>query len=168
MLKFLKQGTVKNPQREFGNAGIDFFVPSFSSKTIDDIQKANIHPISILNKRICIPPHTDILIPTYFSVLMDANIALIAQNKSGIAKNKNLVIGASVVDASYEGIIHIHVINVSNNEQYIDFDQKLVQFVPFYINTEDIDIIENIDKSEFYKDHHFSRGSGGFGSTGLK
>ena len=37
-------------------------------------------------------------------------------------------------DSSYEGVLHLHVINVGDEAQKVYFDEKLVQFVPYKIN----------------------------------
>ena len=196
-VKFFVMGDVKPPQRKAGDAGIDFFVPNLSEQFIKDLTEKN--PGQPFrwglvgapqneedmkeNKGIYIylPAHEDLLIPTYIKARFPENMALQANNKSGVATNQKLIFGAQLVDASYEGIIHIHVFNASNNQRFIEFGQKLIQFVPIYINKEEIELYYDnkieafkeyknfVSIEDFYKDHSSHRGEKGFSEgTGLK
>jgi dUTP pyrophosphatase len=88
--------------------------------------------------------------------------ALIAFNKSGIALKRSLVCGACVVDADYQGEIHLHLINVGTKHVFIEPGMKLIQFLLLPVN--------HCDLTEVNNDNLFNestdRGSGGFGSTG--
>ena len=78
---------------------------------------------------------------------------------------KELLIGAQVIDAIYQGEVHINVHNVSNKTQTIEFGQKLAQAIQKeYRDTE----WEEITNEEYNNIDKSSRGDGGFGSTGLK
>ena len=196
-VKLFVCGDVKPPQRKAGDAGIDFFVPNLSEKFIADLVEKNPGqpfrwglvgaPSNEEEARdnkgifIYLPPHEDILIPTYVKARFPSNIALQANNKSGVATNQKLGFGAQLIDAAYEGIIHIHVFNNSNSQRFIEFGQKLMQFVPVYIDEKPIEIFYDnsieefkeyknfISVEEFYKDHETHRGEKGFGEgTGLK
>jgi dUTPase len=175
MIKFLIEPgfDVKPPQREAGNAGIDFFVPN-----LNEIFRAAFHAKNNILKTyikenedgtaaIVITPHADANIPSGIHSYINENIGLIAVNKSGIASNKKLVVGACLVDPNYQGIIHCHVINTSDQPQIIPLGTKIVQFVPYEFDTSDIEVISNTTKEDFYKDLAFNnRGDGAFGSTG--
>jgi dUTPase len=52
---------------------------------------------------IYIAPRADIVIPSGICSKFPANLALIANNKSGVATKKKLIFGASVIDTSYQG-----------------------------------------------------------------
>jgi len=99
----------------------------------------------------------------------DSNIALIAQNKSGIAQ-MGLIVGACVVDSSYEGNIHLHLYNTTPLDIYIEKGKKIVQFVPFYIDPTKAEMFKSSDisKEDFYEGSTSTRGDGGFGSTQIK
>ena len=86
---------------------------------------------------------------------------LLILNKSGIATKKKLSVGACVIDSSYQGIIHYHVFNFSNEYQQVKCDEKIVQMVQLPIQTE-----MNVDKFTGF-DNKTLRNSNGFGSTGL-
>lgn len=174
MLKFLIEPgyIVKAPQREAGNAGVDFFVPDYSREFEDAFNLKNDPSKAVLDfvkNRIVIKPHCDANIPSGIHSFMDKDTGLLAMNKSGIASKKKLIVGACLVDPNYQGIIHCHVINTSDEEVAIDLGTKIVQFVPYKFDTTEIVVEDNISQEEFYSDLEFSnRGAGGFGSTGLK
>lgn len=171
MIKFLVNSGCRYPKRADGDAGFDFYIPKYSEELAKTL---TVTP----DRKIIIRPHEDVLIPTGVRSLLPSNIALIANNKSGIATKKRLAVGACVVDSSYQGIIHIHVYNTSDKPVVLEFDTKLCQFVPLYIDDEQPDIVEipvglTDEEQEqfiknFYKDTVSHRGAGGFGSTGLK
>ena len=124
------------------SAGIDFYVPNDYENDI------------------YVEAHGDVLIHSGICVdMMSADMALIAFNKSGIALNKKMVLGACVVDSDYQGEIMLHLINTSDEVQVISPGQKIVQLVavpilyPELIETDDL----FLTKTE--------RGDGGFGST---
>lgn len=166
MVKFLKIRDVKTPQRDLGNAGIDTFVPEFSEQYLADLKAKNPN-IDISENGINLGPQESVNIPTGLKTSFSNNIALEAANKSGVATKKKLFVGASVVDASYQGEIHAHLVNVGNELQHINFGEKIVQWLPRLIDIEQHEVYENISEEEFYNGVKTSRGEGGFGSTGI-
>lgn len=174
MLKFLIEPgyDVKAPQREAGNAGVDFFIPNYN-RTFEDAFNLKNDPekatLNFIKKQIIIKPHCDANIPSGIHSFMDKDTGLLAMNKSGIAFKKKLIVGACLVDPNYQGIIHCHIINTSDEEVAVDLGTKIVQFVPYKFDTTEIVVEANMSQEEFYSDLEFSnRGAGGFGSTGLK
>lgn len=162
MIKFIKTRNVKDPTRNYNeDAGIDVFIPekdSFSPEELLDID--------CYENEIHIEPHDSVLIPLGIKSKFDSDLALIAMNKSGIATKKNLIVGACVIDSSYQGEWHIHLINFSNTAQTISFGQKITQFVPIKINNEPHEVLNDISIDEFYTETS-NRGGNGFGSTGI-
>ena len=175
MIKFfIEPGyEVKNPERELGNAGIDFFIPNKSEAFIAAFNEKNAPDNATLsidgNENIIkIMPHGRVNIPSGVRSYISSNVALEAQNKSGIATKLGLVYGASTVDASYQGIIHISLINTTNKIIELPLGMKVVQFLPRLIDTSAIEIYDNISFEDFYNNFEFSnRGEGAFGSTGV-
>lgn len=167
MTKFemIKVRDVKSPERNVKeNAGIDFYIPNKSAFTEDEFKKFG-PDIVIYNNSIHIPPHKDIKIPSGIKSKFNNNIALVAFNKSGIATKKKLIVGAEVIDSAYQGEWHFHLINTSDEIQIIEFGQKIVQFIPIVIDTSEISISDK-NETEFFTEST-SRGTGGFGSTGI-
>lgn len=172
---FIEPGyKVKAPARDFGNAGIDFFVPEYNKVFEEAFKLKNLNTgaeLDFVKQQIIVKPHSDVNIPTGIRSRISANIALEAQNKSGVAMKYKMVYGAATVDANYQGIIHAHLINTSDKEVIIPLGAKIVQFIPRFIDISPIEVIngEDVSFEEFYKDFEFSnRGEGAFGSTGTK
>lgn len=185
-MQFIKTRDVKDPIRNPNeNAGIDFYIPAFCCKFLTDLAAKNPGLVEIYGGvftkfwvklrrktfitcggKIYIAPHKDIIIPSGIKSKFGPELALIANNKSGIATKKKLVFGASVIDASYQGEWHLHLINTSNKYQEIECNQKIVQFIPHMISTNEIEMVEATEK-EFFTEKT-SRGEGWQGSTGTK
>ena len=166
MLKFLKVRNVKFPEREDGNAGIDFFIPDYDEDLIVDLKSKN-QGLTILKDGIYLQPSQSVLIPSGIKSHFDPSIALMAVEKSGQATKKRLAVGACLVDSSYRGEIHLHVYNTGTQPVKLLYGEKLVQFVPFKFSTEELDLRENCTEEDFYKEElKTKRGKGGFGSTG--
>jgi dUTPase len=176
MIKFfIEPGyDVKAPTREYGNAGIDVFIPTATDAFVKAFNDKNLTENAVLDFNeegkpvIKIMPHGRANIPSGARSFIPANVALEAQNKSGIATKLGLVYGASVVDANYQGIIHLSMINTTNKEINIPLGTKIVQFLPRIIDISAIEVVDGSEVSfeEFYKDFEFTnRGEGAFGST---
>lgn len=172
MIKFfIEPGyEVKQPERERGNAGIDFFIPSNTETFVNAFNEKNSpnNAVLINNEVIKIMPHGRVNIPSGIRSYISSNVALEAQNKSGIATKYGLVYGASTVDASYQGIIHISLINTTNKVIELPLGMKVVQFLPRLIDISEIEVYKDITFDEFYTDFEFTnRKEGAFGSTGV-
>jgi len=197
ILKWFICGDVTPPKRNHGlDGGYDLYAPNLTERFIKDLTELNPGqpfrwglvgaPTSeeeMKNNKgvyIYVPAHEDIIIPTYVKARIPQNMILRISNKSGVCSTQKFLVGAEIVDASYEGIIHIHLFNASNSNRFIEFGQKLVQAVPilidqneaetYYDNTiEDFKEFKNfVSVEDFYRDHPTQRGDGAFGSTGLK
>jgi len=85
-------------------------------------------------------------------------------NKSGVAHKLGLIVGSCVVDSSYEGEVHISLINTTKNKVTITAGQKIVQGV-ILIHVQTMPTEFNTIEA-LYKDSKSTRGAGGFGSSG--
>ncbi len=147
-MKISKIRDVKTPTRGTpGSAGIDFFVP-------------NDYPDNLCE----ISPLDRFFIPSGIKANVPEGFALIAMNKSGVALKKGLTVGACVVDSDYQGEIHLHLINTSDKPVRIQPGDKLTQFLLVPVNHCSVTVV---DEADLYEDVT-TRGSGGFGSTGIK
>lgn len=145
-LKYIKVADVKDPVRGHEtDAGIDFFVPN------------NFEAITL-------KPGEDIKIPSGIKLIVPRGYALIFKEKSGIALNRKLTVGACVVDSDYRGEVNLHLFNNGTEPTTIEAGDKIVQgvIVPVLLSTP-IEITE-----EEYNSNITERGEGGFGSTGIK
>ena len=136
---------VKTPNRDTpDSAGTDLYIPKdYTSKPIE------------------LEPGESLFIPSGIKAHVPKGHAWVAMNKSGVATKQGLSVGAQVVDADYDGEIHIHVVNVSDRIQTILPEQKIIQMLLLPVNFEDVELVNQLPKRET------ERGSGGFGSTGL-
>ena len=166
----------KAPVRDNVNGGIDFFIPNYSEAFVEAFNAKNAEKNAVLisldgnggERAIRIEPHGRANIPSGIRSYISPNVALEAQNKSGIATKYGLIYGASVVDANYQGIIHISLINTTDEPVFLPLGMKAVQFLPRLIDTSPVEVCTNMSLDEFYKDFEFSnRGEGAFGSTGV-
>ena len=147
-MKIAKIRNVKTPTRGTeGSAGIDFFVPHDYPKDLCTIQ-----------------PNERFFIPSGIKANVPEGYALIAFNKSGVALKKGLLVGASVVDSDYQGEIHLHLVNTSYKAVTIEPGEKLTQFLLIPVDHCEI---EEVPLGLLF-DEDTQRGSGGFGSTGVK
>ena len=169
-IRFTRIRDVKAPSYHVGDAGSDFYVPENTQDFLDALIKKNIEELDnniwVEGDDIVVGPHSQVLIPCGIKVdILDKNTYLDAENKSGIATKKELLVGAQVVDAIYQGEVHINLHNVSDKPQRIGFGTKVVQFLhKEYIQT----VWEEISNDEYDKIETSERGTGGFGSSGLK
>ena len=159
-MKIIKVRDVKTPERgHFNDAGIDFFVPKGFNKIVE--------------------AQTDILIPSGIKAEIPKGYMLMAANKSGVATSKNaalecrgkakddafdssMILGACIVDESYQGEIHIHLINTGKSPVRIKEDMKIAQFILVPVSYENIELVEN--ENDIFNEKS-DRGDGGFGST---
>jgi len=180
-MQFIKTRVVKDPVRDVKeNAGIDFYIPEnteefrqalFNKNPKLFLNEANEVPdktsyFTVETGEIVIAPHQAIIIPTGIKSKFGPELALIANNKSGIATKKQLIFGASVIDCSYQGEWHINLINTSDEYQTLKCGEKAIQFIPHLISTDPVEIVD-LPEEEFYTEKT-SRGEGWQGSTGLK
>lgn len=141
-MKIAKTEDVKTPVRSGRAAGIDFFIPNnFETKVVE--------------------PGDNILVSLGIKVSLPKDYCLIAFNKSGVAK-QGLTVGACVVDEDYQGVVHLHLFNVSKSPVQIVAGQKIIQFLLMPVSHDEI---EEVTEKEIHPEKT-ERGEGAFGSTG--
>lgn len=164
-MRILKVRDVKTPTRGTSlSAGIDFYVPN------------DFKPFKLYRGE-------DLLIPSGIKACFNSGYMLMAAEKSGMsssAKAKELrgmpisadsfasptVLGAKIVDADYQGEIHIHIINLGKYPIVIKPGMKLAQFILVPVMYDVIAEVES--EEELFHGVTTERGKGGFGSTGIK
>ena len=145
-MKFSKIRNVKSPNRANDiDAGIDLFVP-------EDQQ-----PLTLKPQESCV-------IPSGVKFNVPEGHALVAFNKSGVAVNKKLQVGACVIDCGYQGEVHINLTNVGLIDQHINPGDKIVQVVLLLLGDPALHEV----KEDILYSSVSSRGDGKFGSTGVK
>ena len=145
-MKIAKIRKVKTPTRaNTADAGIDFFIPEDQEPIV-------------------LKPQESCLIPSGIKVEVPNNHVLIAFNKSGVAVNKKLHVGACVIDCGYQGEVHINLTNIGLINQKLYAGDKIIQFVLLQLG--EYTVVE-VAEDELYVETSI-RGEGGFGSTGTK
>ena len=108
-LSFTKVKDVNSPVRgDPSDAGIDFLVPN------DFVE-------------ITLKPGEDVLISSGIKVIVPRGYAFVFKEKSGVATNKKLTVGAAVVDSDYRGVIYFHLFNNGVEDQTISAGEKIIQ-----------------------------------------
>ena len=147
MFKFVKVREVASPERGTAqSAGIDFFIPNDTFGAY------------------ALSPGQSLKIPSGIKLVIPEGYCLQFVNKSGWG-SKGLFVGACLVDSDYRGEVHLDIHNFSQNPISLKAGMKIVQGIllpvpngnPIEIDSEEFSVYENTE-----------RGSGGFGSTGLK
>ena len=103
------------------------------------------------------------LIPSGISVyIKDPKLAGLIIPRSGLGHKKGIVLGnlTGLIDSDYQGQIFISLWNRSKTDFILRPLERVAQLVVVPIVQVEFDIVEKFDKSQ--------RGTGGFGSTGLK
>jgi|15BtaG_2_1085339.scaffolds.fasta_scaffold00008_85 dUTP pyrophosphatase len=141
---------VKKPKRAHNtDAGIDFFYCPIEKLTL------------------AIRPGETKLLKTGVSVAVPEGFYLEIKNKSGMAYKKQLLVGACVIDAGYDGEVFVNLHNVGNKITFIDPGDKIAQGVLLRHHLTSLKFEEPTKVSE--RNSMISkRGSGALGSTGVK
>ena len=133
---------------------------SYSSAVVPKKDNFIFFDETVFKNYFILKPQEKVNIPSGIHYKMGSDRALIAFNKSGVASKDGLVMGASVCDESYQGEVHMNVINTSNNDVKIYENQKLVQFIELPI------ILSEIKEEAIggFFEEITSRGAKGFGA----
>ncbi len=164
---FCRIRDVESPNRaHMTDAGADFFVPKFDDSFMEEFRNQNPDTKVFINREegiITIPAHGSLKIPSGIRVyICNPATYLWLDDKSGVAGNKHLKLGANCVDCGYTGEIIINLFNFDTDVTYIKEGQKLVQGIQqHYIATN----YKEATLKDFEKIANTPRGSGKFGST---
>ena len=168
-IQICKTRNVKTPVRaHIFDAGCDFFCPE--DLTLEEMTKKFKITGDQLDtivenrfiKRFFIKPGQSVLIPSGIKVNIPNGYVLNFENKSGVASKKHLLFGSKVIDAGYEGIVHINLHNVGTCTVTIDAGEKIALALMYKI---EVPAVEVVDEQVLYSGVKSERGEGGFGST---
>ncbi len=115
-----------------------------------------------IEKEIRIEPGKISIIPTGISVSIPKNFEIQIRPRSGLAaKNQISVLNTpGTIDADYRGELKVILINLSNRNFIVEKGSRVAQMVLCPIVKAKFKEVDNLDDTD--------RGSGGFGSTGVK
>lgn len=126
---------------------------------------------------------SNLVVGTGIKVAIPHGYVGLIQNKSGIASEENLMVGACVIDSGYEGEIFVDIHNTNpmaykstrtghcladkhSNTTLIYHGQKIAQLI---IQPVETPVVKEVTEDSLYQGikTDSERGDGGFGSTGL-
>ena len=115
-----------------------------------------------IDKDIEIKPGKTEIIPTGLAVEIPKNFELQIRPRSGLAaKNQISVLNTpGTIDADYRGELKVILINLSSKSFIVEKGLRIAQMVLCPVVKAKLKEVENLDETK--------RGSGGFGSTGVK
>tara|TARA_B100001094_G_scaffold257309_1_gene256817 strand:+ start:206 stop:646 length:441 start_codon:yes stop_codon:yes gene_type:complete len=115
-----------------------------------------------IDKNIEIKPGKSEIIPTGLAVALPKNFEIQIRPRSGLAaKNQISVLNTpGTIDADYRGEIKVILINLSNKSFIVEKGLRIAQMVLCPIEKAELKEVETLENTV--------RGSGGFGSTGVK
>ena len=117
---------------------------------------------AFIDKNIEINPGTSKIIPTGLAVAIPKNFEIQIRPRSGLAaKNKITVLNTpGTIDADYRGELKVILINLGDKSFVIEKGLRIAQMVLCPIVKAKLIEVETLEDT--------NRGSGGFGSTGVK
>ncbi|KAI8606683.1 dUTPase-like protein [Dissophora ornata] len=111
-------------------------------------------------KAMTIPAHSQGVVPTDISIAVPEGTYGRVAPRSGLAVKHFIDVGAGVVDYDYRGPLGVVLFNFGQKEFVIEEGDRIAQLVLEKIHICEAVVVEELDSTE--------RGSGGFGSTGVK
>tara|TARA_B100000768_G_C11097201_1_gene297515 strand:- start:267 stop:707 length:441 start_codon:yes stop_codon:yes gene_type:complete len=113
-------------------------------------------------QKVCIKPLERALIKTGLFLEMETGTECQVRPRSGLALKQGITVlnTPGTVDADYRGELGVILINLSNEDVFIENGARIAQLVFAKIESVDWEQVEFTETT--------SRGAGGFGSTGIK
>lgn len=143
------------------------FIPSENGKTVNapfyaTPGSAGMDLSACIDEPIVIKKGEIAFIPTGIAISLPSNdyVAYIYA-RSGLACKKGITLAncVGVIDSDYRGEIKCALINLGTEDFTVNFGDRIAQLVIAPVCIADINITEDLDET--------SRGTGGFGSTGV-
>ena len=115
-----------------------------------------------IKNSIKIEPGKTSIIPTGISVSIPKNFEIQIRPRSGLAAKSQISVlnTPGTIDADYRGEIKVILINLSNKAFIVENGARIAQMVMCPVIKAKLKEVEDLDST--------TRGSGGFGSTGMK
>jgi len=153
-IKFeLMDETAINPTGQSGNAGIDLYIPKIVNYSVTDSDGKK-ESFTNVSSNFKVQKFHQVMIGLKIKSVIDKGFYLQFKDKSGIAVKKGLITMAGVIDSNYEG--ELIVCFYATRDTEFEVGTKIVQGIILHDHQFD-------DESEQH-----NRGTGGFGSTGVK
>lgn len=114
-----------------------------------------------LDSPITLQPFERLLVPTGFFISLPIGFEAQVRPRSGLSIKKGLTLinAIGTIDSDYRGEIKVPIVNLSNEVQTIEDGERIAQMVIAKHEIAELIEVETLDET--------SRGSGGFGHTGV-
>ena len=112
------------------------------------------------SEEVCIPPLTRRAVGTGIAIAIPENTYARIAPRSGLAAKHSLDVGAGVVDADYRGELKVLLINHASTPFTVKEGDRIAQLI--------LEKVELSDPMEIDSLEETSRGTAGFGSTGIE
>lgn len=115
-----------------------------------------------LTESICLNPLERKLIPTGIFLEIPAGFECQVRPRSGLAFKKGITVlnSPGTIDADYRGEVGVLLINLSNEAFVIENGERIAQLVFSKVEQIEFELVGTLSETD--------RGTGGFGSTGVK
>ena len=115
-----------------------------------------------IEKNINLDPGKSVIVPTGLMVDIPEGYEIHIRPRSGLAAKKNISVlnTPGTIDADYRGEIKVILINLGSNTFTVKKGSRIAQMILSPVIKIKFKEVENLDETD--------RGSGGFGSTGMK
>lgn len=151
----MKKLALKILDQRLGN---EFPLPAYATEG-----SAGLDLRALLDENLTLNPGETQLIPTGMAIhLADPNYTAVILPRSGLGHKHGIVLGnlVGLIDSDYQGQLFVSCWNRGNEAFTIEVGDRIAQLVIVPVAQVEFDIVNDFDDSE--------RGSGGFGSTGIK
>lgn len=107
-------------------------------------------------------PDQTMLIKTGIKMAIPQGMVGMIYPRSGIGVKNGLILanGTGVIDSDYRGEVMVAIWNRSKRTQFIHHKDRIAQMVFMPVSRLEIEVVDELDET--------IRGTGGFGSTGVK
>ena len=115
-----------------------------------------------IDEQIEIPPGKSKIIPTGLAVAIPKNFEIQIRPRSGLAAKSNISVlnTPGTIDSDFRGELKVILINLGNKSFLIETGARIAQMVLCPVVKANLKEVETLEETK--------RGSGGFGSTGVK
>ena len=111
-------------------------------------------------EELIIPPQQRVLVPTGIAMAIPTGFVGLIWDRSGMAAHHGIKSMGGVIDANYRGEIKVILHNLTDQPFTIEKGMRIAQMLIQEVHQKEIIEVQELDETV--------RGSGGFGSSGMK
>ncbi len=115
-----------------------------------------------IDQPITLKPLERTLVPTGLFIALPIGYEAQVRARSGLSIKKGITLinAVGTIDSDYRGEVKVPVVNLSNDVYELQPGERIAQMIVAKYERVDWQLVDSLDETE--------RGSGGFGSTGVK